>query len=111
MRLLEGRGLLHPVRRCSFSAIAAIVSAALIASCSSPLENLGPVPAGAFTTDATGYLAHRLPGTLPRYQFRIIGRFENRGTSTVYLGRCFPNSPQPLFSVVSTTTVESGYSQ
>jgi hypothetical protein len=48
---------------------------------------------------------------LPRYQYRIISRFENRTTSTLYLGRCFPNSPQPLFTVVSTFPVESGYTQ
>jgi hypothetical protein len=113
MRLLQNRWLFRLVRRCSFSATAAIVTTAVLASCSSPAEpsDLGPVPAGAFTTDATGYVAYHLPGSLPRYQFRIISRFENTGTSTVYLGRCFPSSPQPLFSVVSTTTVESGYSQ
>ena len=115
MRLFQGRGPLRLVRRCRFSATVATVTAALFASCSSPaepsLDKLGPVTAGAFTTDATGYLARRLPGSLPRYQVRIISRFENQGTSTVYLGRCFPDSPRPLFSVVSTTTVESGYSQ
>jgi hypothetical protein len=115
MHLLQGRGLRRLARRCRFWATVAIAAAALLASCSSPAEpsfdDLGPVPAGAFTTDATGYLAHRLPGSLPRYQFRIISRFENQGTSTVYLGRCFPRSPQPLFSVVATTSVESGYSQ
>jgi hypothetical protein len=115
MRLLRDCGPLRSLRQCGFSASAAGLIVALLVSCSSPAEpgidNLGPVPAGAFTTDATGYLAHRLPGSLPRYQFRIISRFENRATSTLYLGRCFPDSPQPLFSVINTILVESGYTQ
>ena len=115
MRLLHD-GPLRSSRQCGFSATAAGLTAALLVSCSSPAEpalidNLGPVPPGRFTTDATGYLAHRLPGSLPRYQFRIISRFENRGTSTLYLGRCFPDSPQPLFTVTNTIAVESGYEQ
>jgi hypothetical protein len=69
------------------------------------------VPDGPFTTDATGYVAYHLPGALPRYQFRIVSRFENRRTATLYLGRCFPDSPQPLFTVSSTVAAESGYEQ
>jgi hypothetical protein len=103
-----------PLRR-HIAASAAALSSALVVSCSSPAEpgidGLGPVPAGAFTTDATGYRAYRLPGSLPRYQFRIISRFENRTVSTLYLGRCFPDSPQPLFTVMNTAPVESGYGQ
>jgi hypothetical protein len=103
------------LRQWSFSATATGLTTALLVSCASPSEpsigNLGPVPAGPFTTDATGYVAHRLPESLSRYQFRIISRFENRGTATLYLGRCYPDSPQPLFTVINTTAVESGYSQ
>ena len=102
-------------RRRRLSAIAVAAGAALLASCSSAVEpssgDLGSVPAGAFTTDATGYTAYRLPGGLPRYQFRLVSRFQNQGAATVYLGRCFPESPTPLFSVVSTTAAESGYAQ
>jgi len=84
---------------------------ALVASCSSSTApgDLGPVPNGAFTTDAPGCVAYSLPGEPFRYRFRIISRFENRGTSTLYLGRCYPNSPQPLFTVESATNVASGY--
>src|SRR5689334_262401 len=113
IRLLPRRSFLRWPRS-RFAAAVAIVTVVLLASCSSsvaPAVDLGPVPPGPFTTDATGYVAYKLEGSLPRYQFRIISRFENQGTATVYLGRCFPNSPQPLFSVVSTSTVESGYSQ
>jgi len=102
-------------RQCGVSASAAGLVVSLLVSCSAPsdpgIDNLGPVPAGAFTTDASAYVAHRLPGGLSRYQFRIISRFENRGAPTLYLGRCYPDSPQPLFSVINTNPVESGYSQ
>ena len=108
-RSARSSGLIGPV------AIAAGILAALLVSCASPGEpprdDLGPVPDGAFTTDATGYVAHRLPGNLPRYQFRIIARFENRGAATLYLGRCFPDSPQPTFTVQNTGPAESGYEQ
>ena len=107
---------------------APVLSFVFLISCSSPveqgtvkpveqcpvkpvIENLGPVPPRAFTTDTTGYLAYRLPGSLPSYHFQIISRFENRTASTLYLGRCFPDSPQPLFSVVDAPPVESGYAQ
>lgn len=116
------------LRQSRSAASAALLASAFLVSCSSPveqapvkpveqcpvnpvIENLGPVPPGAFTTDTTGYLAYRLPESLPRYQFRIISRFENRTASTLYLGRCFPNSPQPLFTVFNTDPVGNGYGQ
>src|SRR5215475_4935404 len=111
---------IRSLRQCRIAASVVAVSSVCLVSCSSrgepgPVEpridNLGPVPAGAFTTDATGYLAYRLPESLPRYQFRIISRFENRTAATLYLGRCYPNSPQPLFTIWNTIPVESGYSQ
>lgn len=69
----------------------------------SQVADLGPVPDGVFMTDATGYLAHQITaiGTLTRYRFTVVTRYANRGTTTLYLGRCFPTSPQPLFTVVS----------
>jgi len=94
---------------------AASLLAAFLVSCASPdapsRNDLGPVPDGPITTDATGYVAHRLPGDLARYQFRIVARFENRGAATLYLGRCFPDSPQPKFTIWNTTPVASGYAQ
>jgi hypothetical protein len=92
----------------------ACASWALSAACRSPAglesDNLGSVPDGAFTTDATGYVAVRIPGQ-PRYRFTVITRYENRGVVTLYLGRCFPNSPQPLFGAALATpgTGESAY--
>jgi hypothetical protein len=107
--------------RFRLAATAATTLSALLISCASPGEpapdnvgpvpNLGPVPPGAFTTDVTGYIAYCLPESLPRYQFRVVSRFENRGAATLYLGRCFPDSPQPLFTIFNTVPVKSGYGQ
>ncbi|MFI5312518.1 MAG: hypothetical protein ACHQQ3_14880, partial [Gemmatimonadales bacterium] len=80
-----------------------------------PLLYLDPVPAGTFTTDASVYLAHRIAGAgdSSRYQFTVISRFENRGSVPLFLGRCFPNSVQPLFTVfvADTSGNESAYAQ
>lgn len=87
----------------------------VLTSCSGvtePRPDLGPVPDRVFMTDATGYVAHRIPnsGALVRYRFTVITRYANRGTVSVFLGRCFPTSPQPLFSVVAAdSSVRSGY--
>jgi hypothetical protein len=69
-------------------------------------------PHAAFTTDATTYLARRSDrGVTVRYTFDVISRFENRGPVTLYLGRCRPDSPKPLFTValVEPAGVRSGY--
>jgi hypothetical protein len=96
-------------------AFAALCSASV--SCgddpAEPLDDLGPVPDVHFTTDTTGYTAVRIPGTLERYRFAVITRYQNRGATPVYLGRCFPQTPRPLFSVdiVEPATEESGFGQ
>jgi len=41
-----------------------------------------------------GALVHK------QYHFPIISTFTNRSADTVFLGRCYPDSKQPLFSVV-----------
>jgi len=95
-------------RRLSEAAVC--LSAVSVLSCgilTSPLDDLGPVPDGAFTTDATGYVAVRIPGQ-ERYRFTVISRFQNRGAATLYLGRCFPNSPQPLFGANLATPTPEG---
>lgn len=73
--------------------------------------NLGPVPNGPFTTDVTGYIARLVPGSAPQtqYRFTVISRYENRGSVSLYLGRCFPTSPQPLWSVGLADTSETGF--
>ena len=79
-----------------------------------PLRDLGPVPNESFTTDATGYMAREFerPWGQPRYRFTVISRFANRGLVPLYLGRCYPNSTKPLYSVVmaDASPTESAYS-
>lgn len=95
-----------------------VVVYGIAASCSSPTARsaeLGPVPDGSLMTNASAYVAERIPGTSrpARYQFAVITRFENRSKAPVYLGRCFPNSPQPEYDLVpgDSSSVRSAYSQ
>ncbi len=64
-------------------------------------------------TNATGYLAQRTDSVYGRYRYTVITRYENRGTTPLYLGRCFPETPQPLFSVdlSDRSQGESAYTQ
>lgn len=70
--------------------------AALLLACG---DALGPGD-GSLTTDSQRYVAtdddENAP---PRYSFTIITQFTNTASDTVYLGRCMPDSPGPLFSV------------
>lgn len=96
--------------------IAMIVGCGLaVGSCTStePIRDLGPVPDGPFNTDASGYVAQRVPGSDFQFHFKLIARFQNRGLVPLYLGRCLPNSPGPIFGVVAShpSTDDSGYDQ
>jgi hypothetical protein len=55
-------------------------------------------------TDATEYTATPIVGegalVHKRYHFPVISTFTNRSADTVFLGRCFPDSKQPMFTVV-----------
>ncbi len=55
-------------------------------------------------TDATAYTAVPIVGegalVHKRYHFPILTTFTNRSADTVFLGRCFPDSKQPMFTVV-----------
>jgi len=52
-------------------------------------------------TDRSEYVASYVDGegSYRQYGFTIHARLENRGATTVYLARCYPNSGQPVFSV------------
>jgi len=50
-------------------------------------------------TDLTGYVAQRVESSSFQFRFTVITRFQNRGAVPLYLGRCFPNSPTPIFGV------------
>ena len=75
----------------------------LACGASSHLPANHPEPRGhTITTDATDYVARPLGGfgRRQRYHFFVISRFENRGSQSVYLGRCLPDSDEPLFTLV-----------
>ena len=51
-------------------------------------------------TDQTAYVAQQeRGGSHPSYGFEVVTRFVNLTTRTVYLARCAPNSPYPIYSV------------
>src|SRR5439155_10547587 len=92
---------------------------AVAASCMHQAKN-GVLPDSGwrFTTDSAEYTARPIApsGQRERFGFRVIARFENRTSAPVYLGRCYPTSAQPLFSVAWADRPSSmppfvGYSQ
>lgn len=52
-------------------------------------------------TDRTAYVAtyEKGEGTYRTYGFRVIAELENRSGATVYLARCYPDSPTPIYHV------------
>ena len=65
-----------------------------------PEAAAGP-DSGTFTTDAAAYTA-KASGSLlgnPIYSVTVVARFTNPGTSTIYLARCYPDSPTPIYGV------------
>ena len=53
------------------------------------------------TTDSSKYTATYLrgEGSSRTYGFRVVARFENRTRRTLYLQRCYPDSPGPVYSL------------
>ena len=51
-------------------------------------------------TDQASYVAQQeRGGSHPSYGFNVVARFVNLTTRTVYLARCYPDSPHPIYSV------------
>lgn len=52
-------------------------------------------------TDRSAYVATRIggEGAYTQYGFRVEARFTNDGRDTLYLARCYPESPTPLYGV------------
>lgn len=52
-------------------------------------------------TDRTAYVAtyEKGEGTYRTYGFRVIAELENHSGATVYLSRCYPDSPIPIYHV------------
>jgi hypothetical protein len=68
--------------------------------------------AGDFTTDRPRYEASYVQGSgaYRQYGFQLVARFQNRTGETVYLDRCFPDSPGPLFGVAPAARMGSAES-
>lgn len=65
-------------------------------------------------TDRLSYTSRYVEGqgTYQRYGFEVIVRFTNRTDGTLYLGRCYPDTPTPIYGVIPADTptgVESAY--
>lgn len=52
-------------------------------------------------TDTTEYTARHIggEGNYRRYGFELVTRFYNAHEDTVFLGRCYPDSPIPIYGV------------
>jgi hypothetical protein len=93
------------------------MACSVVLACSATTDasrDLGPVPDGSLMTDATGYVARTVAGTRPplqEYRFTVVTRFENRSAAPVFLARCFPNSPEPIYGIVAAdgSATESAY--
>lgn len=99
-----------------FAAVSRIAICAWVLACTTPTESprdLGPVPDGSLMTDATGYVAQLIIGSErpTQYQFTVISRFENPSAAPVYLARCSPDSPHPMYSIGTAdgSAVQSAY--
>lgn len=52
-------------------------------------------------TDAKSYVAVGNGASYEqRFHFLLVSRFENQSQDTMFLDRCYPDSPQPIFTVV-----------
>ena len=89
------------MRRSGFSGITSLFLVGLLLSgCGpspTPVDNYYPV-----TTDRTVYTARPLfPCTAPNcaYGFTVGTSYENRTDRPLYLARCYPDSPTPIYGV------------
>ena len=62
--------------------------------------NLLATDEGNFTTDQAVYTATRDPSVeYLRYEFQLVARFTNTTNKTVYLSRCYPDTPTPTYGI------------
>ncbi len=72
----------------------------LSASCGAPGADAIEAPqGGVLTTDATSYEARSLSSVQGRWAFNVVVRYTNPTAQPIYLARCYPNSPQPIYGV------------
>ncbi len=94
-------------------ALLALLAPALAAAC--VLDATGPRRRGEpIQTDRLAYVAtyRQGAGAYRRYGFALVSTIRNPTGQTLYLGRCFEDSPQPLYEVElpgATDPLASGY--
>lgn len=74
--------------------------AATIVACAGAGKSLDPggVPGdGALRTDSISYVATSLGDG--NYSVRLVVRYRNTASATIYLDRCFPASPSPIYFI------------
>lgn len=108
----------NPIRRRRAAVLmrrsAPVFLAFALAACA-PASDPAPGPAGhsaelSLRTDRAAYEARYVEGegNHRRFGFRLVARFENRTGAAVFLDRCEPNSPRPIYSVEATDPARRG---
>lgn len=99
--------------------IAFVLLSILGAACSAAPDKLGPAaadtssavgeppPPGVFTTNSTSYEARLVDSVYRVYRFTVITRYTNTTSSTLYLERCYPTSPIPIYGVLLVSPADS----
>jgi len=74
------------------------VTALLLGACT--LDLTDPAQTG-LATDRASYVARYESGqgTYRQFTFTVVARFTNHTAGTLYLGRCYPDSPHPIYGV------------
>ena len=91
----------RPQRRRALTTLTTLGALALAPpGCTTPL-NPDAGEEAALRVDRDRYVAARVggEGRQLRYGFQVIARFENRSARTLYLARCYPDSPTPIYGV------------
>ena len=77
-----------------------LIALACLGACADPT---GPARDGEpVQTDATVYIARHVAGsgTYRQYGFAVVSRFLNSRADTVFLARCYPDTPFPIYGVL-----------
>ena len=79
--------------------LAAVLTLAV--GCSALSTAPGDPASSGLHTDRATYVATRVSGegAYTQYGFRVEARFNNTGPDTLYLARCYPESPTPSYGV------------
>ncbi len=84
-----------------------LIALGCLCACADPT---GPAREGEpVQTDATVYFARHMGGSGDdsQYGFMLVSRFLNAQADTVFLARCYPDTPYPIYGVHSVDTPHS----